>query len=719
MKTIFLSFSLVLIFSTINTASEPQIWSINSRADVLKGDSRGVSIDANGLITLAPKLTEVYKSEQPYVWSSAIDTAGNVYLGTGSEGRIFKVGTNGSGSLFADLGELNVSAIVIGKNGEIFAATSPDGKVYQIDGSGKPSVYFDPKEKYIWSLAVLSDSSLAIGTGESGKIYRVRSANVSPESSLFFDTSETHIISLAADKAGNLYAGTDSGGLVLRFGADGKPFALLDSPLREIHELAVGPDGSLYVLALGESASVAKPPDTPAAMAAAESKSVSAEKSSPSTPEPPQKSRNDLTGAKSAVYRVLPDGGTDILWSSGTVTGFSIYAHQTGRGVLLGTSDKGRIYSISNESRETLVLQSDAGQISTIFSLGSNLFATSSNQGKLFRIGGDTNQEGSYESSVLDAKSFASWGNIWWRAGGIVTIETRSGNTEMPSETWSTWEAVRTEAQRGRVASPKSRFIQWRAILKASSEPASLSGVSIAFLARNIAPEILSITILPPNVGLAANPPVQLDPNIELSGLDPSAFGIPFQSPPPRRIYQRGSRAFQWTAEDRNGDKIVYDVLFKEATESNYKLLKEGASENFFSLDGLSLADGRYTIKVIAKDSAGNPAGQFAQGERISEPFDIDNTQPTVTVSGLPAITGEKARVTFIAMDRSSYLVRAEYSVNGGSWKAVYADDGISDGPDERFTVEIPVQTLGEYSITLRVFDASGNAGNARAVVKK
>ncbi|MGQ0543532.1 MAG: hypothetical protein ACT4O9_17080 [Blastocatellia bacterium] len=717
MKTIFLSFSLVLIFSTILKASEPQIWSVNSRTDFLKGDSRGVSIDANGTIALAPKLTEVYKTEQPYVWSSAVDGSGNVYLGTGSEGRIFKVGTNGSGLLFADLGELNVSAIVIGKSGEIFAATSPDGKVYQIDRLGKPSVYFDPKEKYIWSLAVMGDGSLAIGTGESGKIYRVRSANASPEASLFFDTSETHIISLAADKTGNLYAGTDSSGLLLRFGADGKPFALLDSSLREIHELAVGPDGSVYVLALGESASVAKPPETSAA--AADGKSVSADKPVSSTPEPPQKSRNDLTGAKSAVYRVLPDGGTDILWSSGTVTGFAIYAHQTGLGVLLGTSDKGRIYNISNDSRETLVLQSDAGQISTIFSHGPNLFATSSNQGKLFRTGGDTNQEGTYESSVLDAKSFASWGNIWWRAGGIVAIETRSGNTETPSETWSAWEAVRSEAQRGRVASPKSRFIQWRAILKASAAPASLSEVSVAFLARNIAPEVLSITILPPNVGLAVNPPIQLDPNIELSGLDPSVFGIPIQSPPPRRVYQRGARAFQWAAEDRNGDKLVYDVFFKEATESNYKLLKEGAYENFFSLDGLSLADGRYTIKVIAKDSAGNPAGQFAQGERISEPFDIDNTQPAVTVSGQPSVIGEKARVTFLAIDKSSYLFRAEYSVNGGSWKAVYADDGISDGPDERYTLELTIPNPGEYSVTLRVFDASGNAGNARTVVRK
>ena len=78
----------------------------------------------------------------------------------------------------------------------------------------------------------MGDGSLAVGTGEGGKIYRVRSAGAAPAASLFFDSSDPHIITLTTDKAGNLYAGTDSNGLVLKFGSDGKPFALLDSPLR-------------------------------------------------------------------------------------------------------------------------------------------------------------------------------------------------------------------------------------------------------------------------------------------------------------------------------------------------------------------------------------------------------------------------------------------------------------------------------------------------------
>jgi sugar lactone lactonase YvrE len=702
-------FLLILaIFVSSALAAGPSVWSVNSRAEVMRGDARGVSVDDTGVITLAPKLTEVMKTDQPYIWSSAVDAAGNIYLGTGSDGKIFVVNSAGKGSLFTDLAELNVSALAIGRGGELFAATSPDGKVYRVDSAGKASVYFDPKQKYIWSLAIMPDGSLAVGTGDSGSIYRVRAANASPDSSLLFDTSETHIISLATDKAGNLYAGTDPGGLVLRFGSDGKPFALLDSNLREIHDLAMGNDGSVYALALGESVA-AKPTETPA-LTGTETKPVTT-----STPEPPAKSRYEITNAKSAVYRILPDGGNDLIWASQNVSGFSLLAQQTG-GVLIGTSDKGRIYSVSNEGRETLALQTEANQISTIGSIGNQLFATSSNQGSLFKIGADTNSEGSYESSVLDAKSSSAWGRIWWESSGNVQVQTRSGNTEKPDETWSGWSAVGANAA---VSSPKARYLQWRAVLRSGTPAARLSEVNVAFLPRNIAPEVLSIQVLPTNVGFVANPAVQIDPNIALTGLDPSVFGVPVVNVAPRRVYQRGATSLQWTAEDRNGDKLVYDVFYKEIGESNFRPLRQDISENFITIDGQSLADGRYIFKIVAKDTPSNPAGASLSGERITDPIDIDNTPPTVSVQGQPTINGNTARVTFAASDRASYLTKAEFSLNGADWQTVYADDGISDSPNETYTVQIPISAPGESVVTLRVFDVNGNSGNARAVVRR
>lgn len=708
---------LILFLLSLNAyAAGPSIWSVNSRAEVLKGDARGVSITSDGTITLAPKLTEVFKTEQSYIWSSTVDAKGTVFLGTGGDGKVFKVDANGKGALFADLAEMNVTSLTIGNGGELFAGTSPDGKVYKIDSSGKPEVYFAPKEKYIWSLAVLPDGSLAVATGDGGKLYKVKSANATPESSLMFDTSETHIISLATDKQGNLYAGTDSNGLVMRFGPDDKPFGLLDSSLREIHDISIGPDGSVYVLALGESASAKSdivPVSTP------ENKTVSADKPASTIPEPPAKSRYDLSGVRSAVYRILPDGNTDILWASTTVTGFSLYAHQTGNGVLLGTSDKGRIYNIGNDARDTLVLQTDANQISTLLSAGNSLIATSSNQGSLFRFGPDTVAEGIYDSAVLDAKNTATWGRIWWSAAGSVSIQTRTGNTEKLDETWSAWSTALTDPKGGQVASPKARYFQWRAALKGSTSAALLSEVNLSFIARNIAPEVLSIQVLPTNVGLAANPPMQIDPNIEINGLDPAAFGIPNTNVPPRRVYQRGATSLQWTAEDRNGDKVIYDVYYKEVGDANFKLLRGEMTDNFLAIDGQSLADGRYIFRVVAKDTPSNPLALALSGEKLTEPIDIDNTPPKVESKGEPVISGDRAKVTFSVEDAASYLTRAEFSINGGEWISVYADDGISDSPLESYTLSVPLKTAGEYAVTIRVYDVNGNSANARVIVRR
>ncbi len=690
-------------------ASEATIWDVNTRAEMLRGEAKGVSVTDTGAIVLSPKMTEVFNAQQSYVWSSAVDNSGNVFLGTGNDGKIFKVDASGKGNLFCDLADLDVSALVVGKDGSLYAGTSPDGKVYRIGASGKAETFFDPDDKYIWSLAVLNDGSLAVGTGENGKIYRVKMANAKPEDSLFFDSSDTHIISLTVDKQGNLIAGTDSNGLVLRISPEGKAFALLDASLREIHTVSVGSDGSIYALALSDSASASKPAATPTP--AGDSSAP------PPAPDPNDKSRNDLSTAKSAVYRILPDGTSDIIWSSASVTGFSIVANPNGKGVFIGTSDKGRIYSVTNEGRETLLLQSNEGQISTLKTNGSNVFATSSNQGKLYRFGTENMAEGSYESAVRDAKSSASWGRIWWTGNGV-ELQTRAGNTEKPDETWSDWSAVYRDAKGTAITSPKARFLQWKAVLRNGSS-AILNEVNVSYLAKNIAPEILSMQVLPTGIALLGNPPIPTDPNVDNSGIDPTVLGIIAPPMVARKVYQRGAKSLQWSADDKNGDRLEYSVYYQIINGNEWRLLRAGLRDNFLTLDGLSLADGRYVFKVVVNDSPSNAVSQVLSSERLSEPFDVDNSAPNVSVVGTVQVVGDKARVSFDAVDAASFVRKAEFSVDGGAWQTVYADDGISDSPSERFSVEATLSYVGEHTIAVRVFDDNGNTGSARVVVSR
>ncbi|HEY0367100.1 MAG TPA: hypothetical protein VGC73_11550, partial [Pyrinomonadaceae bacterium] len=615
--TLAILFTFIVIFAN---AGQPVVWETTGRTELLKGDSRGVSISDTGVLMLAPKLTEVFNTQQTYVWSSAVDNQGNVILGTGHDGKIYKVSSAGTGALLYDAVELDVTAVAIGRDGSVYAGTSPDGKVYRITADGRADVYFDPGDKYIWSLAVMNDGSLAVGTGDSGKLYRVRAANANPESSLLVSTNQTHVISLAVTSQGDLIAGTDSGGLVLRVSPEGKTFALFDTQLREIHALAPAADGSIYALALSDAAASSRASSTPVV-----AQPQSTEGGTPTTSvtitaidetgaaiqgQPGQaRSRSDVSNARSAVFRILPDGATDVVWSSPTVTAFAIAPSLQPGSVLIGTADKGRIYSVTNDGRDTLLLQSPEGQISSLLVRNDQIYAASSNQGKLFRFGNEVVTEGTFESPVRDAKLIASWGRVWWRGAGTVEVQTRSGNGERPDATWSDWSAAYRSPEGNQIASPRARFIQWRATVRASGSPATPSwveDVSVAYLPRNVAPEVVSITVLPIGVGLQQLANVSLDPNVESSGLDPSVFG-PVAQVPPRRFYQRGARSFQWQAEDRNSDTLEYAIYYRALNEQTFRLLKDKLRDNFYTIDGATLADGRYIIKVVASDAPDNP----------------------------------------------------------------------------------------------------------------
>lgn len=765
----------IATFNVVRAVGGVRLWQISGRDELLKGDARNISITDAGAIVLAPRFEQVADTQQPFVWSSARGKNGDIFLGTGHDGKVYRIGADGKPTVIFDAPELDVTALAVKDDGTLYAATSPDGKVYRLNGTGGTSsaasstaatgaaasaaeTFFDPPDKYIWSLAVLQDGSLAVGTGDAGKIYRVGAANQprgsQPEASLLYDADETHIISLATDRQGRLIAGTDPGGLVLQInvgenasGAGGasnpnntgaRAFALFDAPLREIHQLAVAPDNSIYALALSDAAATATnvaanvSTSTQAGVTATVVSTTIVEDASSAAAQT-SRNRNDLTNARSAVFRLTPDGGADVVWSSASVTAFALAFDANRQSLLVGTSDKGRIYAITDDGRDTLLAQASEGQISTLVANGAEFFAATSNAGKLFRLRGEQNAEGVYESPVHDAGFAAKWGQINWRASGDAELQTRTGNTASPDETWSVWSAAYRTQTGANIASPTARYIQWRATLRvrgasagnnnstaSNNNAARVENVTVAYLPRNVAPDIVSVSALPPGVALQSNQQ-PVDPNIAAANLDPVVFGaLTSQQNPPRRVFQRNAVSLVWQAEDRNADELRYAIYYRAAGEAQFRLLKEGLTDNFYTIDGATLAEDEYVFKIVASDEPSNPPNLALTGERLSEPVIIDNTPPTLQVVGTPQTSdaggNPNVRVRFFAEDKTSRIRRVEWSVNGTSWTELYPDDGVSDGRRESFTLDVPraLFTQAGGSILLRAFDQNGNVGSTR-----
>ena len=96
--------------------------------------------------------------------------------------------------------------------------------------------------------------------------------------------------------------------------------------------------------------------------------------------------------------------------------------------------------------------------------------------------------------------------------------------------------------------------------------------------------------------------------------------------------------------------------------------------------------------------------------------MDIDNTPPAVKAT--PARVGsDGGSVVFEVEDATGKIKRADASVDGAPWSPVFPEDGIADSGRERYSVNFGVLSAGEHTISLRVFDMSGNVGTLSAGV--
>lgn len=703
------------------SASGPVFWRVNTRAEVEKGDAQGVSIADSGAITLAPSLVEAFDTKQAYIWSAVSDATGNVYLGTGHEGRVFKVDAGGKGSLLYKTSELDVMALAVDSGGNVYAGTSPDGKIYRITPSGEAKVFFEPKTKYIWSLAFDAQGRLLVGTGDKGVIYRV---NANGTGAPLVNTTQTNITALKVDAAGNIIAGTDPGGLVLRISPEGKAFTLFDSSQREIRDLALGRNGEIYVLALADAAGSGATNAAPASGGASASPvsddsggviiNISDLQLVDSGGSATTSSSSSSGGqTKSALYRLDANGASDTLWDSKDAAAFAIALDADGR-AMIGTGQKGRIYSVAAGQKPALLAQSTEAQTSRFVRAGNQLFVASSNLGKLFKVSSETAVRGTYTSSVRDANTTSAWGRISWIGEGAIELQTRSGNTSTPDSTWSDWSAAVTNADGDAINSQPTRYLQWRATLKRGSVQPRLREVTVSYLPRNIAPKINSINILPAGVALLALPQPPADGGGDLAGGEGAGGNL--INIPPRRVFQRGAISLQWQAEDRNGDTMEYSVFYRAASTNNYYPLKTAMRDSYFTVDANALPDGRYIFKIVASDAPSNPATLALNDDQETEVIEIDNTPPTVAADG-PRVSNNNVEVLFRASDTTSIIKRAEYQVDGSAWKAIFPVDGIADSKREEFRVTVQLPDARPHVIAFRAFDANANVGSAQVPV--
>ena len=730
--------AIVTLSAATLLASTPKFFQAATQADFLKGDVENLSIDSHGRLVLGPATELVYETSAPFIWSVVGGSDGSLFIGTGNEGKVFRIDAQGHGALFFDAAELEAHALAPAPNGGLYVATSPDGKIYKVDRNGTSAEFFDPQDKYIWSLAVDAKGNVYAGTGDKGVIYKITPDG---KGAPFYRTKATHATALAFDKAGNLLAGTESPGKVFRIDPEGKAFLLLDSPFQEIRAVRVDDKGMLYVAAQSgrPSSGVAPATDTgmPSRGAGDTSiggvvPSVSAEITSISIVDlsggggGQGSTHEDRRAPKGAVYRIAPDGVWDELWESRDDAPYDLAFDETGA-VVIGTGAKGKIYRLEGDPlRPTLLARASAQQVTGFYKdARGRMYYTTANPGKLFRLSSDRAARGTYESDAHDAQTIATWGALSWHgavpAGSQIELFTRSGNTETPDDTWSAWSPAYVNAEGSGITSPKARYLQWRAVLTGKGEGPVLTSVTAAYLQRNLRPQVRSITVHPP--GIVFQKPFTTG--------EPDLAGFDDQSTPDRRLataamnaqqgagapalgrrtYQKGLETIVWKADDENDDDLVYDVLYRREGETTWTPLRRGLADSILVWDTTTVPNGTYFVKIVASDSPSNTVGTALTGELESSEFDIDNTPPAILVQGVRA-DGSHTIVTFEVKDDHSPIQRVEFSQDGQQWRGIFPKDGIADSKDEHYELVID-GALTERGLVLRASDSMNNVATA------
>ncbi len=716
-------FAAFLALAVQASAVDTQFWQQSEQSDFEKGTRKGVALRSDGLLMLGPEVKEVFDAALPYLWSAVRDAKGNLYLGGGGSedgsARVFVVNAQGQGRKLADLAGIAIQALAVDREGRLYAATSPSGKVYRISADGHSEAFFDPHARYIWALTFAPDGALFVATGDPGRVFRVTADGKSSE---FFTTDEANVRSLALDGRGNLIAGTAPSGLVLRLapasGAGaGRAFVLYEAGKTEITALAVAPSGDIYAAAAGAKpqahpapGALTVPPASPPLL------SIAGE-AGPVVPATAPMARigGPLVGG-SEVIRISPDGAPRKVWSDTQAMVYAIAFDKQGK-ALLGSGNKGVIYRVDTSWLSTQLAELAPTQVTAFVPDGDGgLYAVTGNIGKVYRVGPSLVETGTFESSVCDAGTFTHWGAVSLepKPKGI-EVQTRSGNTDRPEQNWSEWQTAPLSGDSGRAASPAARFLQYRLRLGRGASGADgprVSMVTVAYLTKNLPPEVQELEITPPNYRF---PPQMLvvspSANITLPPLGgrhaaaAAAASLIDISPAVTMSYTKGFLGLRWTALDPNGDTLSYKVEIRGANETVWRLLKDKLREKEYSFDSRAFPDGDYVLRVTASDEPSNPPAQALGDTLASDPFTIDNTPPTLMRGeAVREATGAKIRCT--ARDAASILVKAEISVDGGDWQVIEPVSGISDAREEEYLVPAPE---GQHVVALRVTDEYDN----------
>jgi hypothetical protein len=652
------------------------------------------------------------------IFSLLVDSQGRLLIGTGGEkGQIFRIDQAGAKpqAVFSADGVQYVWAMLQAADGTLYAATGPNGQLFQINPDGSHKVLYDSEENNLLSMTTDGKDTLYFGTDPNGLVFRID--RKTGQVFVLYDAAETEVSALAIDAQGNVYAGTaqssesETGGPTEAQPRGGRPES----------ETTGIPIPS-------EQPSAPTPPEVPKPAPGEPLPIPKSHDNSPSSSEPPKRmmilpaqpdggdapstepsgaieepaqTKPTNTAAPTAAQVAAPAASGNAIYKidpQGFVT--EIFRHpvmifsmlERNGSLIVATGSDGEVWQVNPSAEETSVIAKvDPKQIMCLLpARDGKIYLGLANSGEIGAMSGGFAPTGTYTSAVLDATQISRFGKMHLLgtlpAGATLKLATRSSNVqEAAADGWSPWSDEVSAAEYVPIAAPAARFFQYRLTFTSDDgkNTATVTSVDAAYQLPNLAPQVKSVTVAPPDA------PNATDAEITVSHAD----------------------TISWEASDPNNDAIVYSLYFRAGTRGPWVLIKDKLKETTYEWQTRNVADGTYQVKVEASDEAANPAGEGKTGSRVSDSVIVDNAPPVIG-DLKSTVEGTDVKVSLKVVDRTSVVAALSYSVDSSTdWHAVLPSDSIADSPEESYEFTVPHLAAGAHQIMLRALDSHGNPG--------
>jgi hypothetical protein len=637
------------------------------------GDLTGVAVASDGTVRAGLQLANAPIDDATSVWSSVTLDDGTVLLGTGSGGRIYMV-KNGKVSIAAETKTMAVSALALGDGGTIYAGTFPEAKVFkltagELDGKEKkPWVELKDTDN-VWSLAYdAKKKALFAATGPEGKLFRITDTGTAD---VYFDSEEDHLVSTAVGPGGEVYAGSNGEGLLYRIKAPGRAEVVHDFDSDDVKAIAIAPpEKGGYVYAVANEYK-----GTMSGLRSGRSSSSLSTKPTPPKPSKPGKGQLWRFDNKGVAEQMLDDDKTHFV---------SLTLDAEGQ-PYVGTGAEGRVYTVDDNHVVQLVADTEERQVGALSIDGKTPFVATSDPVVFHAIKATGGPDAIWTSKVLDAAIRAHWGRMTWRADGTVELQTRSGNTEKPDDTWSAWSTAL--AKPAEVKSPAARFLQIRARW-ARDAKAVLREVEVAFVTDNARALITELSA-------GDNDSETGSSKVPESGAEPDK--------PDSKL------KISWKVDNRDNDKMRYRLYYqREGSKTWFSMLEpnEELTKTSYSWDTEGMPEGRYRIRLEASDELSNPPDRVTKHSHQIGGVVVDNTAPV-----LSGLTIDQNRLRGTATDQVGPISRIEFALVGKkSWFPIFPSDDVFDEASEAFDVDVSsLVPSGPHLVVVRAYDAAGN----------